>query len=66
MVLADGSIVIASEEENSDLYFAVKAGANNFGWCPRPHVQHVAYDRQALLRISYRGRTHSVRYGEVP
>nr|D7UQ40.1 RecName: Full=Bifunctional solanapyrone synthase; AltName: Full=FAD-dependent monooxygenase sol5; AltName: Full=Prosolanapyrone-II oxidase; AltName: Full=Prosolanapyrone-III cycloisomerase; AltName: Full=Solanapyrone biosynthesis protein 5; Flags: Precursor [Alternaria solani]BAJ09785.1 oxidase/Diels-Alderase [Alternaria solani] len=31
MVLADGSIVIASEEENSDLYFAVKAGANNFG-----------------------------------
>ncbi|KAF1955976.1 FAD-binding domain-containing protein [Byssothecium circinans] len=31
MVLADGSTITASEKEHSDLYFAVKAGSNNFG-----------------------------------
>ncbi len=31
MVLADGSFVIASAEENQDLYWAVRGGGGNFG-----------------------------------
>ncbi|KAI1318723.1 bifunctional solanapyrone synthase [Xylariaceae sp. FL0255] len=31
MVLANGSLVTASATENDDLYFALKAGQNNFG-----------------------------------
>jgi FAD/FMN-containing dehydrogenase len=31
MVLADGSFVVASAEENSDLFWAVRGGGGNFG-----------------------------------
>jgi len=31
MVLADGTFVIANEEENSDLFWAVRGGGGNFG-----------------------------------
>ena len=31
MVLADGSFVVANEEENSDLFWAVRGGGGNFG-----------------------------------
>ena len=31
MVLADGSFVMANNEENSDLYWAVRGGGGNFG-----------------------------------
>ncbi|KAL5530239.1 hypothetical protein ACEPAF_6496 [Sanghuangporus sanghuang] len=33
MVIADGSIVTASESENSDLFWAIRGGGCNFGIC---------------------------------
>ena len=31
VILADGSLVNATLEENSDLFYALKGGTNNFG-----------------------------------
>lgn len=31
MVLDDGSVVEATEEDHSELFWALKGGANNFG-----------------------------------
>jgi FAD/FMN-containing dehydrogenase len=31
VILADGSLVNANLEENSDLFYALKGGTNNFG-----------------------------------
>ena len=33
MVTADGSIITASEDENSDLFWAIRGGGCNFGIC---------------------------------
>jgi len=33
IVTADGSIVIANENENEDLFWAVRGGGSNFGVC---------------------------------
>ena len=31
MVLADGSFVVASADENADLFWAIRGGGGNFG-----------------------------------
>jgi FAD/FMN-containing dehydrogenase len=31
VVTADGRVVIASEEENDDLFFGIRGGSSNFG-----------------------------------
>lgn len=44
MVIADGSIITANENENSDLFWAIRGGGCNFGVCVefvyKLHVQH--------------------------
>ncbi|KAJ4263546.1 hypothetical protein NW762_006365 [Fusarium torreyae] len=46
MVLGNGTVVTASERQNSDLYFAVKAGSNNYGF-----VTHITQHTYPLGRV---------------
>jgi hypothetical protein len=42
VVLADGAVVNANCEENSDLWYALKGGSNNFGVVTRFDFQTFA------------------------
>jgi len=55
MVLADGSFVTASEEENEDLFWAIRGGGGNFGivtsFLFRTHPVHTDYAGPMLWEI---------------
>jgi len=55
MVLADGSFVTASPEENQDLYWAIRGGGGNFGivtsFLFRAHPVHTDYAGPMLWNI---------------
>ncbi|MHC4226669.1 MAG: FAD-binding oxidoreductase [Planctomycetota bacterium] len=55
MVLADGSVVTASTEENEDLYWAIRGGGGNFGivtsFLFRSHPIHTDYAGPMLWEI---------------
>jgi hypothetical protein len=53
MVLADGSIVRANEQENPDLHWAVRGGGGNFGIVTQFEFQLHDYD-QVISSVSYR------------
>jgi UDP-N-acetylenolpyruvoylglucosamine reductase len=55
MVLADGSIVTASADENQDLYWAIRGGGGNFGivtsFLFQAHPVHTIYGGPTLWEI---------------
>ncbi|UCD57564.1 MAG: FAD-binding oxidoreductase, partial [Candidatus Hydrogenedentota bacterium] len=55
MVLADGSVVTASAEENEDLYWAIRGGGGNFGivtsFLFRAHPIHTDYAGPMLWEL---------------
>ncbi|MEE9134074.1 MAG: FAD-binding oxidoreductase [Gemmatimonadota bacterium] len=55
MILADGSVVTASAEENQDLYWAIRGGGGNFGivtsFLFRAHPVHTNYAGPMLWDI---------------